>query len=102
MMSAPALNTASTSSPRRAKSADKMDGAIQGCMAASVLHDAAPLVDELVRFNDLLGPLLGMLQHGFRQAVGFELVGVMATQLAPIGLADFLIAHAGGDFEHFV
>src|SRR5882757_5772170 len=45
MTCAPALSTASTSSPSRAKSAERMEGAIQGVCMASV-YAGRPLASE--------------------------------------------------------
>ena len=59
---------------------------------ARLRHDAAALADQLVGFDDLLGALLGVLDHRLGQAVGLELVGMMAAQLAPIGFDDLVIA----------
>src|ERR1700733_6390687 len=105
MRSAPACSTASTSSPRRAKSADRMEGAIQ--LVSIVLRilpasDAAAFAHQLPGLDDLLGPLLGMLDHRLRQAIGFELVGVMAAELAPIRQRELLLAVLRGAFQHFV
>src|SRR5215207_5229772 len=102
MTFAPACSTASTSSPSRAKSAERMDGAIQGCMTTSVLHNAAALADELIGLDDFLRPLLRMLEHRLGQAVRFELVGMMTAQLTPVRLDHLFVACARCDFEHLI
>jgi len=42
------------------------------------LANAAALADDLPGFDDLLCALLGVRHHRLRQAMGLELVGVMA------------------------
>src|SRR5581483_1832699 len=56
-MSAPAASTASTSSPRRAKSADRIDGAIQGvCMSGLTSGETLQLLTVLLsRADDDIG-----------------------------------------------
>ena len=56
------------------------------------LRQAALRLDQLVRFDDLLSALLGVLDHRLRQAVGFQLVRVVTAQLAAIRFDDFAIA----------
>src|SRR5580658_10635908 len=96
--SPPAAIAASTSSPRRAKSADRIEGAIS-CMPRSLAH-AATSANCLVGGLDLLRALLGALEHRVGQAIGLELVRVMAAHLPPIGLDDLLIAHRRRGLEH--
>ena len=43
-----------------------------------------------------------MLDHGLRQSVGFEFVGVVAAELAPVGFDDLVLARGGGGFEDLV
>src|SRR5579864_5448993 len=96
--SAPAASTASTSAPRRAKSADRIDGAIR-CMPTSLAH-AAMSADRFVGRLYLLSALFGVLEHRVRQAVGLEFVGMMAAHLAPISLDDLLVRHAAIGLEY--
>src|SRR6185312_8537113 len=62
--------------------------------------DAAALADQLVRLDDLLGPLLGVLDHRLGQAVGLELVRVMAAELAPVSFDHFLVGRIRGGLQH--
>src|SRR4051812_23221201 len=98
--SAPAATTAFTSSPSRAKFAERIEGAIQGVMAAS-LHSPRGL-DELERLDDLLRALLGVLQHRFRQPVRLEFVRMMFGELPTVRLLDFGVRRLRIDLEHLV
>src|ERR1700719_5079572 len=98
--SAPAAMTASTSAPRRAKSAERIEGAIQ-CMRISLAHAPAG-ANRLVGGLNLLRALLGAFEHRLRQAVGLELVGVMAAHLPAIRFHDLLVGHDRCGFEHAV
>src|ERR1700688_2832022 len=98
--SAPASMTASTSAPRRAKSAERIEGAIQ-CMQISLAHAAAG-ANRLVGGLNLLRALLGALEHRLRQAVRFELVGVMPAHLPTIRFDELLVGHRRCGFEHAV
>src|SRR5689334_20269053 len=100
MTSAPPASTACTSSPSRAKSADRIEGAIQGVMVTS-LHSPRGLY-ELVRLDDLLGALLGVLEHRFRQAIRLELVRMMFGELPAVGFLDLGIGGLRIHFENLV
>src|SRR5687767_3623894 len=99
--SAPATTTASTSAPRRAKSAESIDGAIQGCSRggsdAGFIERHLPsfhttrFAQQFVRGADLAGLLFGDFHHRFRQALGDELVGVILVHEPAIGLRDFAV-----------
>src|SRR3982075_1030695 len=71
-------------------------------MGAARLTHAAALADQFVGFDDLLRALLGVRHHRLRQAVGLELVGMMAVQLPAVGLDDCLIARARAGLEHAI
>src|SRR3989440_634286 len=73
----------------------------RGVGAARLSH-AAPLADQFVGLDDLLRALLGVRHHRLRQAVGLELVGMMAVQLPAVGLDDRLIARARAGLEHAI
>ena len=62
--------------------------------------DTAPLAHQFPGLDDLLGALLGVLDHRVGQPIGLELVRMMAVQLAAIGLGDLLIARARCALEH--
>src|SRR5690606_7362632 len=116
--SAPAARTLSTSSPRRAKSADRMDGAMTvGCMVALVLDSsgrAAPVgaataaiggllapaqcLDAVVRGVDLTGAGIG-LPAQFVGGAG-ELVGVVLGDQAAVREVDLGVAGLVGQPEH--
>src|SRR5580692_3306079 len=98
--SPPAAITDSTSSPRRAKSADRIEGAMS-CMRSSLSH-AATLANCLVRHLDLLRALLGAFEHRVGQAIGLQLVGMVAAHLPAVCLHDLLIAHRRGGLEQAV
>src|SRR5580692_7207251 len=102
MRSAPACMTASTSSPRRAKSADRMEGAIQLRSMFTILaaSNTTAFADQFPGLDDLLGALLGMLEHRVGQAVRFELVGMMPAQLAPIGQRELLVGVLRRALQH--
>src|SRR3954463_14635294 len=100
MTSAPAASTDWTSSPSLAKSAERIEGAIQGVMRTS-LHSSRRLY-ELERLDDLLRALLGMLEHRLGQAVRLELVGMMFGELPTVRLLDFGVRRLGIDLEHLV
>src|SRR5665213_638339 len=104
MRSAPACRTASTSSPSRAKSAERMDGAIQLVSIVPILavSNTAAFAHEFPGLDDLLGAFFGVLDHRVGQAVGFELVGVVAGELPPIGQGEFLVAVLRGALQHLV
>src|SRR5450631_2610760 len=110
--SAPAFSTVWTSSPRRAKSADRMEGAMMVFMTGEssiartgtalgpgVSAYAARRPDRFVGFLDALGPFLGHLRHRLRQAIGDQLVRMMPAHLAPVRAGHVLIAGAGLDVE---
>ena len=94
-MSAPAASTVRTSSPSRAKSADRIDGAIHGvCMAwrlVSALADASldPAVSlhQFVGFEDPLRALVRRRDHRLGQAVRDQLVRVVLAHEPAIRLA---------------
>src|SRR3981189_1804387 len=96
IQSAPAASTELTSSPRRAKSADRIDGAMMMPMQSA---HASRRAYAFVGFLDPLGFFLRHLPHWLRQAIGQELVRVMPAHLAPIRLDEFRIADAGVHFE---
>src|SRR6202034_3350719 len=98
IQSAPAASTAFTSSPKRAKSADKIEGEIIAVIVSPSTH-AARRAYSLVGLLDALGFLFRHLRHRLRQPVGHELIRMMAAHLAPIGLGHFLIGHIGIDFQ---
>src|ERR1700722_3849879 len=98
--SPPAAITDSTSSPRRAKSADRIEGAMS-CMRSSLSH-AATLANCLVSHLDPLRSLLGALEHRFRQTMGLQLVGMMAAHLPAIRFHDLLVTHRWCGLEQAV
>src|SRR5271170_1949600 len=98
IQSAPAARTAFTSSPKRAKSADKIEGEIIAFIVSPSSH-AACRAYPLVGFLDALCFLFRHLRHGLRQAVGHEFIRMMAAHLASIGLGYFLIGEFGVDFQ---
>src|SRR5438874_4896759 len=49
---------------------------------------AAPLADQLIGFDDLLRALLGVRHHRLRQAIRFQLVGMVAAELSAVGLGE--------------
>src|SRR6185503_18892506 len=100
-MSAPAASTASTSAPSFAKSAERIDGAIQGACIRRSLPLARRLY-YLVRLDDLLRALLGVLEHRIGQAIGLELVRMMFAELAAVGLGHLLVRRLGIDLEDLV
>src|SRR3984893_7366177 len=73
----------------------------RGVGAARLSH-AAPLADQFVGFDDLLRALLAVRHNRLRQAVGLELVGMMAVQLPAVGLDHRLIARARCGLEHAI
>src|SRR5690606_24060567 len=93
-----AASTLSTSSPRRAKSAERIEGAMTvGCMEGLVLDvegtmlaTPAFLADAVVGTVDLGGALLGLLEQ-FGRGAGHA-VGVVLRHQAPVGEVDFRIA----------
>src|SRR5580658_7590463 len=97
-LSAPAASTVSTSSARRAKSADKIDAAIH-CIGASLAH-TPPSANELVGGLNLLRTLLRTLEHRFGQAVGPQLIRMMPAHLSAVALDDLLIRHHGLGQQH--
>src|SRR5512139_202431 len=110
-MSAPAASTLRTSSPRRAKSAERMEGAIQGacrpgcCVMSAALArslDAAMALDGLVRLEDALRALVRRSHHRFRQALRDELVRMILAHQPAKRAGDFRIGRGGGHPEHLV
>src|SRR5271170_1592987 len=98
IQSAPPASTACTSSPKRAKSADKIEGEIITAIVSPSPH-AARRAYPLIGFLDALSFLLRHLRHRLRQTVGHEFIRMMAAHLAPIGLGHFLIRDIGVDFQ---
>src|SRR5271154_4151923 len=98
IQSAPAARTAFTSSPKRAKSADKIEGEIIAVIVSPSTH-AARRAYSLIGLLDALSFLLGHLRHRLRQAVGHEFIRMVAAHLASIGLGHFLIGNIGVDFQ---
>src|SRR5271170_2740621 len=98
IQSAPPASTACTSSPKRAKSADKIEGEIITAIVSPSPH-AARRAYPLIGFLDALSFLLRHLRHRLRQAVGHQFIRVMPAHLAAIGLGYFLIADSGVHFE---
>src|ERR1700680_1097898 len=98
IQSAPAASTAFTSSPKRAKSADKIEGEIIIVIVAPSSH-AARRAYSLVGFLDALSFLFRHLRHRLRQTVGHQFIRMMAAHLAPVRLGHFLIADIGIDFQ---
>src|SRR5450631_3726435 len=85
IQSAPAASTACTSSPKRAKSADRMDGEMMIAMVTLSTH-AASGTDYLISLLYALRLFLGYLRHGLRQSVRHEFIRVMTAHLPPIRL----------------
>src|ERR1700679_2496406 len=98
IQSAPAASTAFTSSPRRAKSADKIEGEIMIDIVTPSSH-AACRAYSLISFLDTLSLLFGHLRHRLRQTIGHEFIRMMAAHLPPIGLGHFLIGDVGVHFQ---
>src|SRR6266849_9754705 len=98
IQSAPAASTAFTSSPRRAKSADKIEGEIMIVIVAPSPH-AARRAYPLVGFLDALSFLFCHLRHRLGQTVGHQFIRMMAAHLAPICLGHFLICDIGINFQ---
>src|ERR1700736_3059775 len=98
IQSAPAASTAFTSSPKRAKSADKIEGEIMIVIVAPSSH-AARRAYFLVGFLNALSFLFRHLRHRLRQAVGHQFIRMMAAHLAPIRLGHFLIGDIGVDLQ---
>src|SRR5258707_2797082 len=98
IQSAPAARTAFTSSHRRAKSADKIEGEIMIDIVTPSWH-AARRAYPLIGFLDALSFFFRHLRHRLRQTVRHEFIRMMAAHLAPIGLGHFLIADTGVDFQ---
>src|SRR6187549_3766846 len=101
--SAPAASTLFTSSPRRAKSADRIEGAIQDFMApAPASFHATRCAQQLIRRADLAGLLFGDFHHRLRQALRDQLVGMILIHETTIGLRDLCIRGRACNAEHFV
>src|ERR1700733_6741245 len=98
IQSAPAARTAFTSSPKRAKSADKIDAEIIAAIVIPSSH-AARRAYPFVGFLDALSFFLRHLRHRLRQAVGHEFIRMMPAHLTPVGLGYFLIGDTRLDFE---
>src|ERR1700722_11074286 len=98
IQSAPAASTAFTSSPKRAKSADKIEGEIIAVIVSPSAH-AARRAYSFIGLLDALSFLLRHLRHRLRQPVGHEFIRMMAAHLASIGLGHFLIANTGIDLQ---
>src|ERR1700689_47581 len=96
--SAPAASTAFTSSPKRAKSADKIDAEMMIAIATPSSH-AASRANPFVGFLDTLSFFLRHLRHRLRQTVGHQFIRMMPAHLPPIGLGYFLIGGVGVDFQ---
>src|SRR5690606_6224993 len=97
--SAPAASTASTSSPSRAKFAERMDGAMmQSDMAASGL--GAQLADGVVGGVDLAGLLLRLAAQVLGHAT--QAVGVVLGNQAAVGTVDLGLAGVLGQAQHLV
>src|SRR5713101_8724118 len=100
IQSAPAASTAFTSSPKRAKSADRIDGEMMVVIVTPVfLPHAACGTDYLIGLLYALRFFLGYLRHGLGQSVRHEFIRVVTAHLSPIRLGHFLIADLGADFE---
>src|SRR6202790_5763327 len=98
IQSAPAASTALTSSPKWAKSADKIEGEIMIVIVAPSPH-AARRAYPLVGFLDALSFLFRHLRHRLGQTVGHQFIRVMADHLAPICLGHFLNGDIGVNFQ---
>src|SRR3981189_493053 len=98
IQSAPAASTAFTSSPNRAKSADKIEGEIMIVIVAPSSH-AACRAYFLVSFLNALSFLFCHLRHRLGQAVGDEFIRMMTAHLAPIRLGHVLIGDIRVDFQ---
>src|ERR1700730_17254814 len=98
IQSAPAARTAFTSSPKRAKSADKIEGEIIIVIVAPSSH-AARRAYFLIGFLDALSFLFRHLGHRLRQAIGHHFIRMMAAHLWAVRLGRFLIGDTGIDFE---
>src|ERR1700676_5258542 len=98
IQSAPAPSTEFTSSPKRAKSADKIEGEMIIVIVTPSSH-AARRANPLIRFLDALSFLFRHLRHRLGQSVGHQFIRMMAAHLPPIGLGHFLISDAGVDFQ---
>src|SRR4030095_861385 len=94
--SAPAASTFCTSSPRRAKSADSIEGAIQGLMAPAPASFHAPrFAQPLVCGAELSGLLFGDFHHRLRQALRDQLVGMILIHETAIGLRNLCVRGGG-------
>src|ERR1700722_2935279 len=91
IQSAPAASTAFTSSPKRAKSAERIDGEMMMDMVTLSTH-AASGTDHFISLLNALRLFLGNLRHGFGQSVRHEFIRVMTAHLSPIRLGHFLVA----------
>src|SRR5690606_16507343 len=97
--SAPAASTASTSSPSRAKFAERMDGAMmQSDMAASGL--GAQLADGVVGGVDLAGLFLRLAAQVLGHAT--QAVGVVLGDQPAVGAVDLRLAGIGPQAQHLV
>src|SRR5277367_4691863 len=100
IQSAPASSTAFTSSPRREKSADSIEGEIIIAMvSSSPSSHAARRADSLIGLLYALGFFLRHLRHRLGQSVGHQFIRMMAAHLPPIRLGDFLIGEVRVDFQ---
>src|SRR5215470_1502568 len=103
MRSAPAASTFCTSSPRRAKSAESIDGAIQGFMERHLpSFHATRFPQQLISRADLAGLLFGDFHHRLRQALRDELVGMILIHEAAIRLRNLGIRGGARDAEDFI
>src|SRR6266851_4414072 len=98
IQSAPAASTAFTSSPKRAKSADKIEGEIMIVIVTPSSH-AARRAYFLIGFLNALSFLFRHLRHRLRQTVGDQFIRMMTAHLAPIRLGHFLIGDIGINFQ---
>src|SRR5487761_2243711 len=90
--SAPPASTELTSSPSRAKSADRIEGAMMASIFASLSPHSAGRANRLVRLLNPLGLLLGHLRHRLRKPVGDQFVRVVTAHLPPVRLLQLLVA----------
>src|SRR3984885_9129809 len=98
IQSAPAPSTEFTSSPKRAKSADNIEGEIMIVIVAPSSH-AARGAYSLVGLLDALSFLFRHLRHRLGQSVGHQFIRMMAAHLPPIRLGHFLIDDVRVDFQ---
>src|SRR5258708_12908652 len=97
IQSAPAASNAFTSSPKREKSADRIEGEIIIVIVAPSPH-AARRAYPFIGFLDALSFLFRHLRHRLGQTVGHQFTRMITAHLAPICLGHLLTRHIASDF----